>query len=351
MANFWVELGAELVKSLPNHYTHDNWDSERFEVLPELSKPREYKRRISNGLKIARRHNLSKTYVLLADDYSRKLFVKLMAFRILGFRKVKLPTNNAQYWAAIEQAKSLQKEDNALSVSFHNWSLNHFSLEPVNYPIRLYSRQSAVAHQFILKQYAYQHGATNIVVQPTDVVIDAGGCWGDTALGFAADSGDGGIVYTFEFVPENLQIMQENLRLNPNLANRVCVIENALAQTSDQQLTISVNGPGSRIGEHANANHKIKVRSVSIDGFVQQHSISKVDFIKMDIEGAEYQSLHGARETILRYQPKLAISLYHSLDDFVRIPQFLASLDCPYQFFLGHGTIHAEETVLFATPN
>jgi hypothetical protein len=44
----------------------------------------------------------------------------------------------------------------------------------------------------------------------------------------------------------------------------------------------------------------------------------------------------------------LAISLYHRLEDFVVIPQFLASLGLGYEFHLDHYTIHAEETVLYA---
>jgi hypothetical protein len=68
----------------------------------------------------------------------------------------------------------------------------------------------------------------------------------------------------------------------------------------------------------------------------------------MDIEGAELFALEGARNTIRRFKPKLAIAIYHSIDDFVTIPKWIMDLDVDYNFYLGHYTIHEEETVFFA---
>jgi hypothetical protein len=56
----------------------------------------------------------------------------------------------------------------------------------------------------------------------------------------------------------------------------------------------------------------------------------------------------GAIVTIKKFKPKLAISLYHSIDDFITIPNFINSLNLGYKFYLGHYTIYAQETILFA---
>ena len=77
----------------------------------------------------------------------------------------------------------------------------------------------------------------------------------------------------------------------------------------------------------------------------------KIDFIKMDIEGAEFNALKGAEKTIRKFMPNLAISLYHSLEDFISIPIYLNSLNLNYKFYLDHHTIYQNETVLFAIPN
>ena len=72
----------------------------------------------------------------------------------------------------------------------------------------------------------------------------------------------------------------------------------------------------------------------------------------MDIEGSEQSAIKGGINTIMKYKPKLAISIYHSMDDFVNIAQYLKSLNLGYDFYLKHGTIHCEETVLLAkVPN
>ena len=86
-----------------------------------------------------------------------------------------------------------------------------------------------------------------------------------------------------------------------------------------------------------------------LDDLVTSGSIKKADFIKMDIEGAEQQALRGAEKSIRRFKPDMAITVYHSLEDFWQIPQYLVSLNLGYVFYLRHFTIHAEETVLFAS--
>ena len=91
--------------------------------------------------------------------------------------------------------------------------------------------------------------------------------------------------------------------------------------------------------------------TLSIDDFVERNGIEKVDFIKMDIEGSEPRALRGAERTIRRFKPTLAIAIYHSMDDFVNIPAWIKSLNLPYDYFLGHYTIHAEETIFFAKPS
>jgi hypothetical protein len=92
------------------------------------------------------------------------------------------------------------------------------------------------------------------------------------------------------------------------------------------------------------------VSTKSIDDLAAEERLDRVDFIKMDIEGAELEALAGARDVIQRYQPRLAISVYHRPADMTAIPEYIQSLGVPYDYYLGHYTIHDEETVLFANP-
>lgn len=71
-------------------------------------------------------------------------------------------------------------------------------------------------------------------------------------------------------------------------------------------------------------------------------------FIKMDVEGSEYQALVGAKNTIRRSHPRLAICVYHKLEDIWEIPLLIQSIDPDYVFYLRHYSFADNETVLYA---
>lgn len=84
----------------------------------------------------------------------------------------------------------------------------------------------------------------------------------------------------------------------------------------------------------------------TIDSVVSEKE--KVTYIKMDVEGAELQSLKGAKETIMRDTPKLAICIYHRQDDLWKIPEYILSLNKKYRFYIRHYCSYYYETVLYA---
>lgn len=73
-----------------------------------------------------------------------------------------------------------------------------------------------------------------------------------------------------------------------------------------------------------------------------------VTFLKADIEGMELAMLKGARATIARDRPKLAISLYHKMEDWLDIPALIRAIDPSYRFALRHHSPSLMETVLYA---
>lgn len=74
----------------------------------------------------------------------------------------------------------------------------------------------------------------------------------------------------------------------------------------------------------------------------------RVTFIKMDVEGAELESLKGARNTIQRDKPKLAICIYHKPEDMVTIPLYIKQLVPEYKLYVRHHSNVSGETVLYA---
>lgn len=92
--------------------------------------------------------------------------------------------------------------------------------------------------------------------------------------------------------------------------------------------------------------HEQSVKVVAMDDVID----GSVSFIKMDIEGSEIQALKGAARIIKDNKPKLAICLYHRLEDFWVIPEYIKKLVPEYQIYVRHhqnGTMGG--TVMYAT--
>lgn len=367
---FSTALMQELINNIDNFYGIDNWDYERFDryknrfatsmfvgmntLLKKFGIYLTYRQEISVKIGMLMHdfgYGLSFLYDLLEDDYSKDILTKVITYKILGSRKMKLPLNTRGYWKNRRKAFSLIKSNKTLNISFKNWSLKYFELDDIEYPLRLYSLPIGITTTFMQHQYTYSK-IPSIKAQKGDYLIDAGGCWGDTALYFAYEVGAKGKVYTFEFLPENLEIMKKNIELNPELKERIEIVDNALWSSSNLNLFFSKKGPGSNIITNERIKESdLRVTTLSIDDFVESNDIPRVDFIKMDIEGAELPALQGAMKTIIKYTPKLAISVYHCFNDLVNIPEYIESLDTEYKFYLDHYTIFSEETVLFAVPD
>ena len=68
----------------------------------------------------------------------------------------------------------------------------------------------------------------------------------------------------------------------------------------------------------------------------------------MDIEGAEYQAILGAKKIIDKYKPKLAICVYHKPEDIWELPWLIHKINQEYKFYLRHYSFGDVETVLYA---
>ena len=89
------------------------------------------------------------------------------------------------------------------------------------------------------------------------------------------------------------------------------------------------------------------VAAVALDDILHGHP---VDFIKLDVEGAEIPALMGAAKVIERCRPTIAISLYHRAQDIWEIPRCLESLCPDYRFHLRQHWFNSFDSVLYAIP-
>jgi len=198
--------------------------------------------------------------------------------------------------------------------------------------------KDSVVYSFLVEQYSYD----NIVkAKEDDVVFDVGAYVGDTALWFSRLVRHRGKVYAFEPEPENFR----KLNLERNRTQNIVPLPLAL---SDDEGEMVIFGSGSS-ATVANDDNGIPVMVTTIGKIVKDNNLTRIDFIKMDVEGHELNVLKGAAETIKTFEPSLALSAYHRGDDLVVLPKLLLALNPEYKFYLKHCSCTWIETVLLAT--
>lgn len=319
----------------------DNVDTLRFPNGPEEPPAPQAADRL--GELLSQSHRLQLLYDQLADPGDRKLLVRILAYRVLGHRKVAMPLTAERLGELVERAHGMRFAERTAPLGLLGWYADDYDLTDLGYPMRLRAFVLMVVYTFELEQYRCV-GTLPVRVQPGDIVIDGGGYDGATALYFSYLAGPDGQVVSFEFEAKNLELLQHNLGWNPQLASRIDVVRSALWERAGEQLSFRADGPGTLI----EAGGAGSVSTDSIDALVERGAVKRVDFIKLDIEGAELSALRGAEATLRRFRPRLAIAAYHRPDDLAAIPEYLHGLDVGYRFRLGHFTMHREETVLFA---
>lgn len=281
---------------------------------------------------------MARSYGRFEDDVSRRLFVDLILFRTLGCRHVRLGSNTPAYWQARRDSVELPAEPSQFAGFPGGGGLHHFSLPREGHTLNVDCLHANIFFTFLLRQYFLDRDGARVQPEPGDHVVDAGACFGDTALDFAEVVGEAGHVYSFDPLEAHLRIIDHNIRQN-GIAN-VTVFPNGLSDHSVEAPPVP-----DRVDPGFADTDTMPVRS--LDELVGTGVIPRVDFIKMDIEGFELPALRGAETTIRTFRPKLAISVYHRWDDYFTIPDFIAGLDLGYRFYLENYTVGEGETVLY----
>ncbi|HUT11296.1 MAG TPA: FkbM family methyltransferase [Thermoguttaceae bacterium] len=332
--------------------TENNYDAMRFSY-DGVDRSSQYNvTEHKNYLRFLMNHHeaLYRAYCLLEDEPSRKTFLDLILFRLVGHLHMKLDTNNAAHWDLRDRARRMDCVPSTITYTGLFGPLRHY--ENVSFDgemLNVDCWQGSIVWSFLIRQYYLERNGTAVRPEPGDYVIDAGACFGDTSLAFACSVGPQGRVFAFEVLGTHLDIIRHNVAQNPALADRIVLVPYGLADRCNPSAQpIQTNGvlaPGFSLQSMPD---EASIPVTTIDRLVESGDIERVDFIKMDIEGYELKALRGATRTLCRFRPKLAISVYHRAADLYEIPTFLSRLGLGYKLFIEHYTIHAEETILYA---
>lgn len=186
-----------------------------------------------------------------------------------------------------------------------------------------------------------------VSVSDNEVFVDCGAYLGDTTINFIDYAKRSNRVYkkivafepsksNYEQLLKNISKERDVITFNKGVSDHEGIVGFTAAKKSNS---------GRIIGDKTNAATFVSV--VSIDD-VQE--CSDATFIKMDIEGSELSALKGAKKTIIRNQPKLAICIYHSDADMIEIIEYIHEINPNYKLYVRQHSDNVIETVLYAIP-
>lgn len=316
-----------------------------YPLLVDTSPIRNYKRakfRLNLLHQIYDLDGLAFTYDNLCDEYSREKFLMYIIYLIHYEAKIRLPLYYSRDLDNFDKYEKLRVDDTTVETCC--WDLKKYDLTTLGYDLKVLCFPLSVMIDFSEEQYKYRN---KVLAEEGDFVLDCGACFGDTSLYFANKVGLSGKVFAFEFLKENLEILEMNIELNPKYKDVISVVSKPISDVSGKEMFVIPHGPATKI-----VSEKIEgaetIKTTTIDDFVHDNQVEKVDFIKMDIEGCELEALKGASATISNFKPKLAICIYHKPKDAWTIPQYIKSLVPEYNLYLDNYTINNEEFVLYA---
>lgn len=185
-------------------------------------------------------------------------------------------------------------------------------------PLKGYLWHTASNYDYLTGEYENEevHELFFSWLKAGSVFYDVGGHVGYYAF-LAAQRITNGFIYSFEPVPSNIEIFNKHLQLNKSKlpGERIALYPYAISDR-EKDVVIS-NDPLAKEGNtyistsprFINTPSSIKVKGTSIDAMIIQ-GCKPPDVIKIDVEGAEYDVLNGARDTINTYRPKILLATH-----------------------------------------
>ena len=178
-----------------------------------------------------------------------------------------------------------------------------------------------------------------------DVIVDCGAFEGDTLKSFLDNHYEFLRYHCFEMDKNALRVLYEYTSgLDKQVRDKIVIHDKGVySQKKDARCSLGTDTLSTRLDEFGEEI----VNLVSLD---EELMDEKVSMINMDIEGAELDALVGADSIIHSNKPTLAISVYHSTEQFFSIPLYLIDRYPFYSFALRAHTTITDDTILYAIP-
>jgi len=189
----------------------------------------------------------------------------------------------------------------------------------------------------------------------SEVFVDAGAYVGDTVERFIwSTNGVFSKIHAFEPGKIQFNAMEERVKrlisewaLKPNtiqLINMGLSSGSFTTYLSDTPNLIQTRLQKNYVSNSENVQNKTKIETISIDEYL---SGEKLTFLKVDVEGSETELIQGAANSIVKFRPRIALSVYHFPTDIFTLPTLCKNKNKDYRFTLGHHSSQLMDTVLY----
>jgi FkbM family methyltransferase len=173
------------------------------------------------------------------------------------------------------------------------------------------------------------------------IVLDCGagiGSFTDAALRLGAD-----LVVSIEPSPVAAELLRRNFSDEIATQRVIIVQEGVWSSPGWQKLSLDSSSMV------VQGDRSVEARVTTIDDIVRDLDLSRVDYIKMDIEGAEREALKGAMETLRTFRPRLMLESYHLPDDMTVLPAIVRQAHGDYQLTCGPCEMYMDRLVPHVT--
>jgi len=185
-----------------------------------------------------------------------------------------------------------------------------------------------IKEQFIDLQYFPDFFEENFKPK---VVLDIGGYIGD--LSFYCASSFGSKVHCYEPTPQNYEMIKRNLELNPKLQKNITVFNKGIS-SSKEPILLNVQDITGEIHASSHKKYKnnvstIQIPCVSLEDAINEVNEEKIDLLKIDCEGQEFEILKNIDSKILSTQVEYIAFEYHNfVDDYQnKLEKILSNLE------------------------
>jgi FkbM family methyltransferase len=187
-------------------------------------------------------------------------------------------------------------------------------------------------------------------VKEGDIVIDAGANFGHLTTYYSKKTGITGHVYAFEPDSINRRFITENISLNMDCPDNISVLD-LLIWNKNEMINFCESGSVSSSALYVDDHSKVIMKQATmLDEWLKSQKINGIDFIKMDIEGAEIQAMQGAINILKTNKPNMAIASYHMINGeptYLWLEEFFRGLEYPFKTM----KFRYNEIITFAGPS